>query len=256
MTMSAYSQALALRFLLANDDTDRTSEWGLALCTAPPDKTSFAEAVGNGYLRVPATFANAAVDDSITAAGTFHFSFNAPTTLYGFALYDAHSGGNVLCYDSAGPVVRGVGPDDGMTLSDLVCEIGNFEGVDPVSLHARNLILDYLYRGQGTPVPAVYLALSTDTPDPANNIANELAGDSAYQRQVVALTPTPNGSYQNSVPVTFSFANDATIKGACLHDNTVGGNMIFGNVLEGGSSTFSAGEQWIWPTGKLTVSLV
>lgn len=251
MALSAYAAQLALRFLLQGDDASRPSAWGIGLAAAPPDDTSFTEPVGGGYQRQTVSFSNPASDDLITADSGHTFAVSPSQTFYGFGLFDNTSGGSVLFYDTFDhPLVRGQ-----MTGAPMVLSFGIAEGRNNLSQYACNLLLDYVARGVGAAPSVCAVGLSSDAPIPASNDARELV-DAGYTRQVVALSPGPDGTHTNAAPFTYGpFSNDVVVAGANIFDATTGGSLLFAGVL-GEAMSYAAGESMTFAPGHLLVSLV
>lgn len=110
----------------------------------------------------------------------------------------------------------------------------------------------------------VYVALWGSSPANAPDSTNEISGDGYSPIQVTASGWTetsadgPN-TFENASDVDFAVldsASDTTVAGVVLYDgaDTSTANALYYDDLSGGSTTVSAGDEFKFAAGDLTVS--
>lgn len=125
------------------------------------------------------------------------------------------------------------------------------------STYASNRCLTYLL-----PSASVYLALfSTEPAVPAGIGGTEVsAAGTAYARQAISFGAAAAGSVANSAQITFAQATASwgTITSFGIYDAATGGNLLYVDVLPGGSIainfTSGYGDQFVVPVGSLVIS--
>jgi hypothetical protein len=174
--ISEYARTLALSFLLNGNGTGRPAAWGIGLSTTLPASASFDEASGGGYARQTVSFPDPIASDIVSIAGPWTFQVNPAQTFAGFALFDATSSGNVLDWDTfASAKTR-----NKLILKNIRVAIGaGDDGRNAFSLFAENILLNYIFKGVGSPPPVCAVGISTNVPQPSVNHPNEIV-DSSY----------------------------------------------------------------------------
>jgi hypothetical protein len=112
-------------------------------------------------------------------------------------------------------------------------------------------------------VDGCYVALWGTSPSNAPNEANEITGGSYSPVQVTAsgwtqVSASAPRKYENASEVGFGVldsGSDVTVAGVVLYDgsDTANDNALYYDDLSGGSTTVSAGDEFKFNAGELTV---
>lgn len=120
--------------------------------------------------------------------------------------------------------------------------------------YARNKILDHLHGTTTFTKPtAVYVGLYTSNPGVAGT-GTEVTGGS-YARQSVSFNAATTGSATNSTQVKYTNMPTATVTHVAILDAATSGNMLEYKALSS-PITFSLGDEYTFPIGQITSTLV
>jgi len=203
----------------------------IALSTADPteDGSGMAEPSGGGYARVLHAAWNASLSRGITNDGAVDFVEATGTwgTISHFAIFDALSGGNMLCYGalSASKLIEN---EDQLSFADEAISITWQSG--GISDYLADEMLDHVFGTGAFSVPTnIYVALSTANPDDDASGIAEPSGGSYARLNFDTWNTASGGSSSNNGAISFVTATGAwgTISHFALFDSLSGGNMLF-----------------------------
>lgn len=261
--LSDYLENKLLDHLLGGGDYAPAATHHVALFTAAPtDSGGGTEVSGGSYARAALTnnisnwpSASGGLKNNGTTI-SFPTSSGSWGTVTHFGIYDASSGGNLLCW-AALTSSASVASGDTVSFSNNTLQI-SLGGALGATL--RNNLLNLAFGGIAYTRPStVYAALYTAPPS-AGGGGTEVSGG-AYARVSVANNGTnfpsaSSGSKSNGAQISFPTATGSwgTVTDAALFDAASGGNLLLYGTLSA-SRSIAAGNTFRFAASAFTPSL-
>jgi len=269
-------------------DMIRGQSWALpgtlyaGLASAATDNSA-TELSGTGYARMGLTRALATwagtqgAGTTLASSGTSHATSNnaainwgTPGSNWGTAsyvvIYDASSGGNVVCYI---PLPAAIVADGSFAVTVAIGALNLTLGLSGgCSDYLSNKLIDFIFRGQAFTFPAtMYASLFTATPSNAGG-GTEVGGGVNYARvsitgslanwagtQSAGSTTASTGTLgktSNNAAITFGAPSGSwgTTGWAGLHDASTAGNLLFWAPLTTPKTIASGASAPSFPAGQ------
>lgn len=239
---SNYAEGKIIGHVLRNDPWTAPSALYLALHTGDPGETGANELSGGGYTRklIDGGFAVAASRaTSNSAAVTFSPFTAAVGTITYLSIWDAESGGNLICYSSAlsTSIASAVGGVAVVAAGDLDI---SFSG--EISTYLANKMLDHIFGVASYTTPGTSIYTSLHTVDPGLTGASEVSGNAYARVQVTAWDSPTDGATANTNAITYPTPTPSdwgTITHKGIWDAASGGNFLIAANLDASLVTAS-----------------